>query len=83
MRDQIKLHLATDPVHKGKFLVVVQSNATEHRAVLAGGLTKIEAHRLMLPLRRAFLEGIAWMREDVSSYTLSVHPEITCDLGVE
>lgn len=80
MREQIKISLASDPVHKGKFLVTVQSNATEHQAVLAGGLTKMEAHRLLLPLRRAFLAGIAWLREDVSSYTLSVHPEITCDI---
>lgn len=83
MRDQIKIQLASDPVHKGKFLVLVQSSATEQRSVLAGGLTKQEAHRLLLPLRRAFLAGIAWLREDVSSYTLSVNPDVNCDLGAE
>jgi hypothetical protein len=81
MRPHIKIALAPDPIHKNKHLVVVQLPDEERHGVLAGGLTKAEAHRLLLPLRRAFMAGMEWMREDMSSYALSIHPEVNCDIA--
>lgn len=77
MRPVIQIAVEPDPNHKDKLQIALYVEGL-HQETLCAGLTAQEASRMHVPLRRAFLAGMHWMREDVSSYTLSLHPDVIC-----
>jgi hypothetical protein len=78
MRPVIRIAIEDDPARKDKLRIVLHASGVERLECFAENLTPQEASRMHVALRKAFLAGIHWMREDASSYTLSVHPDVIC-----
>ena len=79
MRPTLRIEIEADATHARKKMVVLHlpDGGIE---VLACDLKPHEAARLLIPLRKAVMAGIAWQREDSSAYILATHPNVTCTL---
>ena len=77
MRPTLRIEVEADPTHKRKKAIVIHlpDGATE---ILAYDLKPAEAARMLIPLRKAFLAGITWFREDTSTYIIAAHPDVVC-----
>lgn len=77
MRPTLRIEVDIDPAHKRKKAIVLHlpDGATE---ILAYDLKAAEAARMLVPLRKAFLAGVSWFREDTSAYIIAAHPDVVC-----
>lgn len=77
MRPPVTIEIDHDPARSRRKRVVLRSECGNVE-VLASDLTATDAERLLVPLRKAFLSGVQWMRDDASSYVLSTIPNVHC-----
>lgn len=77
MRPTMRIEIEPDPSRRRKRVVVLHlpDGGTE---TLAYDLLPSEAARMLVPLRKALLLGVTWMREDATSYLLALHPDVSC-----
>ena len=80
MRPRICLSIEKDAERPAQYCIVITGPDGACLDVVASNMTKKQAHQALQPARRAFVAGMAWLREDLSSYTLSVNPEICCSI---
>lgn len=78
MRPVIRIAIEDDLNHKDKLRIVLHADGVERVECFADNLTTHDASRMHVALRKAFLAGMHWMREDSSSYILSIHPDVIC-----
>lgn len=78
MRAAISIEIERDFRKARKFQIVMRQEG-EHPAILAADLTQHDAWRMLIPLRKAFLAGVQWLRNDSVSYLMSAHPRVICE----
>jgi len=78
MRPRFYIAIEPDLTRPKKWAVVLRDGEGALIESLTENLSRIEAERLLMPSRRAFMAGLAWMREDASSYVLSMNAEVIC-----
>ena len=77
MRPRIEVAIEKDPGRPVKYALMVRG-PDEYSICLADNLTMKQAQIALMPARKAFGAGMAWLREDASSYILSSNPEVSC-----
>ena len=82
MRDPCQLCVRQDIEHKTQHMIVF-INEIGDIVILASHLKQADAERMLVPMRRAFMEGAHWMRNDISNYALSARPNIQAETGKE
>lgn len=81
MRPSIRVAVEDDPNHKGKRRILIHTADVERVECVADNLSLQDSTRMQIAVRKAFLAGMHWMREDTSSYVLSLHPDVVCVAG--
>ena len=72
-----------DPERHHQFAVAIRDQDGYLIDLVAQNLNKGAANRCLLPSRRAFLAGMAWVREEVVSNAHSLMPPVTCVIGTK
>lgn len=80
MRPQIQVNIEKDISRPTMWAVVIRNQEGQLLDTPARNMTKRQAHLCQLPIRRAFLSGMAWLREDSTSYILSINADVTCNI---
>lgn len=79
MRPRIEVAIEKDPARPALYCLVIRGpDGFLHQ--IAENLTRTQAQVALMPARKAFGAGMAWLREDASSYILSTNPEICCSI---
>ena len=78
---QIQVVVERDVERPKKFAVAVRDADGNLICWPARNLTRVAAARCLIPVRIAFLSAVAWMRDDLSSYLLSLNPHVSCQLA--
>lgn len=79
MRARIGIAIEEDLSHPKKFAVMAHTPGNS--VALGNNMSRVEANRMLIPLRRAFMAGMEWMRQDIVEYGMSVHPDVVCELA--
>lgn len=77
MRQKIRVEIDKDGRRTNRFAVMIRE-PEGNETCLADNLTEIEAQRLLVPARKAFLAGVRWFREDVDAYVYATTPDVIC-----
>lgn len=78
MRQRFYISVEPDLVRSKQWAIVLRDEDGTLIDTLADNYRRIDAERMLLPTRRAFLAGLSWMRNDASNYLLSLLPEVIC-----
>lgn len=79
MRQKIHVERINDLQRTNRFAIVVKEPCGTETC-LADNLTDAEAARMLIPVRKAFLLGVRWFREDVDAYVYATTPDVICSL---
>lgn len=79
MRQTVHVEIVRDLQRTNRFMVVIREPCGSETC-LADNLPGAEAARMLVPVRKAFLTGVRWFREDVDAYIYTAAPDVICSL---
>lgn len=79
MRHQVRIEIEPDPTQKGRKQIVLRDSNGE-TMLLASGVKIAEAALLLVALRKAYLAGVQWFRQDSAQYIQATAPNVTCHM---